>query len=188
MADSSRPHTVRGISAPGGCGAAPARVVFRRYERRPSVEECRLVESTTQWSDFVTGFQSGCTARIGRPTGIAVGSKGSLFIADDLTRFNISRSPTRLAETLGVLVGGGPAPGINGVIASAAMEAVKNGLRAARTLRRLPSSRRRATPQIARVDRRSRVAPPRDRGIDLADVADQPGPGRGDARPLHRVA
>ncbi len=33
-------------------------------------------------------------------------------------------------ETLAVLVGGGPAPGINGVIASAAMEASKCGLRA----------------------------------------------------------
>jgi 6-phosphofructokinase 1 len=35
-----------------------------------------------------------------------------------------------VADTLGILVGGGPAPGINGVIASAAMEAVKCGLRA----------------------------------------------------------
>lgn len=35
-----------------------------------------------------------------------------------------------MAETLGILVGGGPAPGINGVIASAAMEASKCGLRA----------------------------------------------------------
>lgn len=35
-----------------------------------------------------------------------------------------------MAERLGILVGGGPAPGINGVIASAAMEAFKCGLRA----------------------------------------------------------
>jgi 6-phosphofructokinase len=35
-----------------------------------------------------------------------------------------------VADTLGILVGGGPAPGINGVIASAAMEASKCGLRA----------------------------------------------------------
>jgi len=34
-----------------------------------------------------------------------------------------------MAETLAILVGGGPAPGINGVIASAAMEAFKCGLR-----------------------------------------------------------
>jgi ATP-dependent phosphofructokinase / diphosphate-dependent phosphofructokinase len=34
-----------------------------------------------------------------------------------------------VSETLAILVGGGPAPGINGVIASAAMEAAKCGLR-----------------------------------------------------------
>ena len=32
-------------------------------------------------------------------------------------------------DTLGILVGGGPAPGINGVIAAAAIEAIKSGLR-----------------------------------------------------------
>src|ERR1700722_8349286 len=32
-------------------------------------------------------------------------------------------------DTLAILVGGGPAPGINGVIASATIEAVNNGLR-----------------------------------------------------------
>src|ERR1700688_4095232 len=31
--------------------------------------------------------------------------------------------------TLAILVGGGPAPGINGVIASAAIEAINNGMR-----------------------------------------------------------
>jgi glucose/arabinose dehydrogenase len=36
-----------------------------------------------QWSDFLTGFQSGCSGRSGRPVGLAVGSQGSLFIADD---------------------------------------------------------------------------------------------------------
>jgi glucose/arabinose dehydrogenase len=37
----------------------------------------------TQWTDFISGFQSGCRTRIGRATGIAVGPKGSLFVADD---------------------------------------------------------------------------------------------------------
>lgn len=35
-----------------------------------------------QWSGFVTGFQS-MLSRRGRPTGIAVGADGSLFVADD---------------------------------------------------------------------------------------------------------
>lgn len=34
-----------------------------------------------------------------------------------------------IGETLGILVGGGPAPGINGVIASATIEAINNGMR-----------------------------------------------------------
>ena len=34
-----------------------------------------------------------------------------------------------MSDTLAILVGGGPAPGINGVIASAAIEAINNGLR-----------------------------------------------------------
>ncbi len=39
-----------------------------------------------QWTEFIGGFQlaDGVT-RIGRPTGIAVGTDGSLFVADDLT-------------------------------------------------------------------------------------------------------
>lgn len=38
---------------------------------------------TAQYSSLVTGFQSGCTSRIGRATGVTVGSQGSLFIGDD---------------------------------------------------------------------------------------------------------
>ncbi len=40
-----------------------------------------------------------------------------------------SSQSTSMSETLAVLVGGGPAPGINGVIAAAAMEAFNCGLR-----------------------------------------------------------
>lgn len=38
-----------------------------------------------QWTSFVDGFQNTDGTRYGRPTGIAVGSQGSLFIADDAT-------------------------------------------------------------------------------------------------------
>ena len=39
-----------------------------------------------QWQDFVTGFQlSDGVTRVGRPTGIAVGVEGTLFVADDQT-------------------------------------------------------------------------------------------------------
>ncbi|MGH7149588.1 MAG: 6-phosphofructokinase, partial [Planctomycetota bacterium] len=36
---------------------------------------------------------------------------------------------TRKPQTLGIVVGGGPAPGINGVISAATIEAVNNGWR-----------------------------------------------------------
>jgi glucose/arabinose dehydrogenase len=43
-------------------------------------------DPTTQWTDLVGGFQSAdATTRIGRPTGVAVGAKGSLFVSDDQT-------------------------------------------------------------------------------------------------------
>jgi glucose/arabinose dehydrogenase len=43
-------------------------------------------DPTVQHSDFVSGFGSTAnTSYIGRPTGVAVGSNGSLFFADDQT-------------------------------------------------------------------------------------------------------
>ena len=36
-----------------------------------------------QWSTFVDGFQGHDGVRVGRPTGVAVGPEGSLFVADD---------------------------------------------------------------------------------------------------------
>jgi glucose/arabinose dehydrogenase len=36
-----------------------------------------------QWQTFLGGFQPSGTVRVGRPTGIAVGAQGSLFVAED---------------------------------------------------------------------------------------------------------
>ncbi len=66
-----------------GCSAEPPRVVFVGMNGDRPAKRVDWSDPTTQWSDFVTGFQSGCTSRIGRPTGIAVGREGSLFIGDD---------------------------------------------------------------------------------------------------------
>jgi glucose/arabinose dehydrogenase len=41
-------------------------------------------DPTAQWSPFVGGFQVPGYGRIGRPSGVAVGAQGSLFVADDL--------------------------------------------------------------------------------------------------------
>lgn len=67
----------------GGCNAEPPRVVFvAMHDDRPA----RAVDwqnPAAQWGDFVTGFQNGCLDRSGRPTGVSVGSQGSLFVGDD---------------------------------------------------------------------------------------------------------
>jgi glucose/arabinose dehydrogenase len=40
-------------------------------------------DPTAQWTEFFSGFQAADGSRIGRTTGLAVGSRGSLFVADD---------------------------------------------------------------------------------------------------------
>jgi glucose/arabinose dehydrogenase len=67
----------------GGCSAEPPRVVFVPMDSDRPKKPVDWKDPTTQWTDFLTGFQTGCTTRIGRATGIAVGPKGSLFVADD---------------------------------------------------------------------------------------------------------
>jgi glucose/arabinose dehydrogenase len=66
-----------------GCFAAPPRVVFVPMDGDRPVKPVDWQNPNAQWTDFISGFQSGCRARIGRATGIAVGPKGSLFVADD---------------------------------------------------------------------------------------------------------
>jgi glucose/arabinose dehydrogenase len=41
------------------------------------------VSPTSQYSSLVSGFQPSCGNRIGRATGVAVGSQGSVFVGDD---------------------------------------------------------------------------------------------------------
>ncbi|MGC9991874.1 MAG: hypothetical protein ABSD52_05695 [Candidatus Cybelea sp.] len=67
----------------GGCFAAPPRVVFVSMDGDRPVKPVDWQNPNAQWTDFLSGFQTGCRTRIGRPTGIAVGPKGSLFVADD---------------------------------------------------------------------------------------------------------
>jgi glucose/arabinose dehydrogenase len=78
-----------------GCYAAPPRVVFVPMDLDRPVKPVNWTNPTTQWTDFFTGFQSGCRTRIGRPTGIAVGSEGSLFVADDASGTIYRIRPTR---------------------------------------------------------------------------------------------
>ena len=66
-----------------GCFTAPPHVVFVPMDGDLPVKPVNWQNPNAQWTDFVSGFQSGCRTRIGRATGIAVGPKGSLFVADD---------------------------------------------------------------------------------------------------------
>jgi glucose/arabinose dehydrogenase len=68
--------------APQGGYAAAPQVVFIPMKGDQPKRAVDWNDPTTQWKTFAGGFQNGST-RSGRPTGIAVGSAGSLFIADD---------------------------------------------------------------------------------------------------------
>ena len=70
----------------GLSGYIPPRVVFVPMKGDDPVHPVNWTDPNTQWQQFVYGYQNGGTSeRIGRPTGIAVGPDGSLFVADDQT-------------------------------------------------------------------------------------------------------
>jgi glucose/arabinose dehydrogenase len=64
-----------------GYAAAPQVAAFAMRGDQPVIP-VNWQNSSAQWSTFVGGFQKGLS-RIGRPTGLAVGVQGSLFVADD---------------------------------------------------------------------------------------------------------
>jgi len=67
-------------------GYVAPRVVFVPMRGDDPLHAVNWNDPNTQWTLFVGGYQNGGTIeRIGRPTGIAVGPEGSLFIADDLS-------------------------------------------------------------------------------------------------------
>lgn len=61
----------------------PPRVAFVALEGDLPKTPADWNNPTTQWQEFVGGFQEADGHRLGRPTGIAVGPEGSLFVADD---------------------------------------------------------------------------------------------------------
>ena len=71
-----------------GCTVAPS-VAFVPMHGDSPAREVDWNDPTAQWSAFITGFQPGCSAgtRIGRPTGIAIGPQGDLFVGDDQTGY-----------------------------------------------------------------------------------------------------
>ncbi len=61
----------------------PPRVAFVPFRGGEPAKAVDWSDPDVQWRDFLSGFQSADGSRIGRPTGVAVGSQGSLFVADD---------------------------------------------------------------------------------------------------------
>ncbi|HEY5424975.1 MAG TPA: hypothetical protein VIJ77_00345, partial [Candidatus Tumulicola sp.] len=62
--------------------AIPQVVTFAMRAGRPATP-VDWHDPRAQWKVFVGGFQRDQRERVGRPTGIAVGAQGSLFVADD---------------------------------------------------------------------------------------------------------
>ena len=70
--------------APGGGYAAMPQVVSIAMRDGRPVTPADWQNPAAQWHTFVGGFQAnGAMRRNGRPTGLAVGGEGSLFVADD---------------------------------------------------------------------------------------------------------
>jgi glucose/arabinose dehydrogenase len=63
----------------------PPRVAFVPMRNGMPATPVDWADPAAQWREFVGGFQRADGSRIGRPTGIAVGREGSLFVADDQT-------------------------------------------------------------------------------------------------------
>ena len=61
----------------------PPRVAFVPLDGDAPKSAVDWRDPSVQWREFAGGFQLESGRRIGRPTGVAVGSKGSLFVADD---------------------------------------------------------------------------------------------------------
>jgi glucose/arabinose dehydrogenase len=71
--------------AQNGIPIAPPRVAFVRMTLDQPASAVNWISPTTQWTDVVRGFQTSSGSRIGRPTGVAIGPSGDLFVGDDQT-------------------------------------------------------------------------------------------------------
>jgi glucose/arabinose dehydrogenase len=61
----------------------PPRVVFVPLKGDEPATGLDWNDPSKQWREFLGGYQDASGHRIGRPTGVAVGTEGSLFVADD---------------------------------------------------------------------------------------------------------
>jgi glucose/arabinose dehydrogenase len=67
----------------GGLSAAQPQVVYVPFSAGSPATAVNWSNPNTQWQPFFFNFGTTANNRVGRPTGLAVGSQGSLFVADD---------------------------------------------------------------------------------------------------------
>ncbi len=67
----------------GGVPIDPPHIAFVPFGGNAPSRAVDWSNPSAQWNDFLTGFQGGNGNRVARVTGVAVGSQGSLFVADD---------------------------------------------------------------------------------------------------------
>ena len=70
---------------PDGTSAAVPQVAYVPFTGGHPAIPVNWSDPTAQWKPFFTNFGTTATNRVGRPTGLAVGPLGSLFVADDLS-------------------------------------------------------------------------------------------------------
>ncbi|MBC5801203.1 MAG: hypothetical protein GIX03_08730 [Candidatus Eremiobacteraeota bacterium] len=73
----------------------PPRVVFVPLHGDDPTRAVDWNDPSVQWTAFLSGFQSADGSRTGRPTGVAVGPQGSLFVGDDLAGVIYRITPSR---------------------------------------------------------------------------------------------
>jgi len=61
----------------------PPRVAFVALHGDTPAKAVNWANPNVQWSEFVGGYQNSSGTRTGRPTGVAIGPQGDLFVADD---------------------------------------------------------------------------------------------------------
>jgi glucose/arabinose dehydrogenase len=69
----------------GGASAAQPQVAYVPFTGGRPATAVNWQDPNAQWQPFFSNFGTTAGNRVGQPTGVAVGARGSLFIADDLT-------------------------------------------------------------------------------------------------------
>ncbi len=91
-------HTTSDGSSPTDPSAVQPQVVYVPFASGMPASPVNWTNPTTQYQVFFGNFGTTASSRIGRPTGLAVGVQGSLFVADDL-KGNIYRIRPTAAGT-----------------------------------------------------------------------------------------